>query len=365
MQKLNNVSLLRVVAMICIFLCHVALMAPVMDSPYWYFPLHFGVQIFMFVSGYLYGRKNVKSYKDHIKQRFTVLLVPYYIFIFVLFTAYAIYNISLITLPTFIQGIFCVNILGHEGAININHFWYLFYALVSYVFIPWLIALRNHTQGVADLSKTKVFLIYALIVFLVLLELFVALFTLGQVAFTCLIVGFFFGAKRDKKESEQEKNDFRVLSWKRDKLKICLYALAFIVFSVIFYFTVSDRLYLSTIPVLDNLVTKYSTAIVGVTFSVLFLTAFKFMNSKKLIEPFPFLDGISYYFYITHQVFVVFNDVAYTSLIFITPYLWLNIIIAFAAALISAIILKLVSQPIINLIKNKLLNPKKITSEEK
>lgn len=363
MQKLNNISLLRVVAMICIFFCHVVLVVgTTMDSPYWYFPLHFGVQIFMFVTGYLYGKKDIKSYKEHIKKRFTVILIPYYIFIIVLFAGFAIYDISLITLPTFLQGLFCVNIFGHQNII-INHFWYLFYILVSYIFIPWLIKLRNHMQKKIQLSKTKVNLIYTLIIFLVVLEIACTMFTEGQVAFTCLIIGFFFGARKNKVGSEEQEkvadDQPHTLSWKYDKLQICLYTALFLAFSVLFFLTVSDIIYLPTIW--DNLLTKYSTGIVGVTFSILFISAFKFLNTRKLIAPIRFLDGISYYFYITHQLFVVFGDNlrASISLIYITPYLWLNIIIAFAAALACACLLKLASQPLIKLIFKKKEKPSK------
>lgn len=350
MQKLNNVSLLRIVSTICIFFCHLVyeVFKPI-GEPYWYFPLHFGVQIFMFISGYLYGKKDIKSYKNYIKQRFSVLLIPYYIYILILFTSFAIYDHTLITLSTFMQGIFCFNLFGHS-TIFINHFWYLFYALVSYLFIPWLIALRNHWQKKINLSVTKTSLIYGLIGFLVLLELFVAMFLDGQVTFTCLLAGFFFSARSQKKEGQTTSKEYNTLTWKDNKFQICLYTFLFLGFSVLFYFVVTNRLLLPLIW--DNLLLKYSTAIVGVTFSILFISAFKFLNTKTLIAPLRFFDGMSYYFYITHQLFLIngTSPKAQLSFLYVTPYFTLNILIAFAVTLASAYLLKLVSQPLINLI---------------
>ena len=355
MQKLNNVSLLRVVATICIFFCHLVfeVFKPI-GEPYWFFPLHFGVQIFMFISGYLYGKKDIKSYKTHVKSRFTVLLVPYYIYIFILFTSFAIYDYNLINLPTFLQAILCANLLGHD-VIFINHFWYLFYALVSYLFIPWLIALRNHLQNKITLSKAKVNLIKIFILSLVVLEFFGAMFTEGQVTFTCLLIGFYFGAKGKKAENGMlnSENTPNTLSWKADKVKIILYTLIFVAFSVLFYFVVTNQIVLP--KALDNLLLKYPTAIVGITFSILFISAFKFMNTRKLIAPIRFFDGISYYFYITHQLFLIngTSPKAQLSFLYVTPYFALNILISFAVTLASACILKLISQPIINLILKK------------
>lgn len=80
--KDNTVSIARVLGMFFIMLCHLAT---------WYgieaFAQLFnvGVQLFLFISGYMYGKKHINDYGKWLKTKFLRICIPLYIFISFMF----------------------------------------------------------------------------------------------------------------------------------------------------------------------------------------------------------------------------------------------------------------------------------------
>ena len=79
LSESNAISLLRVIAMGAIVVCH---LLQGYDNPYCYL-FNIGVQVFLAISGYLYGCKTIHSWKSWFMTRFKKLYVPYLLFFLV------------------------------------------------------------------------------------------------------------------------------------------------------------------------------------------------------------------------------------------------------------------------------------------
>lgn len=58
MQKDLKISVIRLIAVLMIISCHI-LQGLKYEAAYW---VNLGVQVFFFISGYLYGKKEIKNY---------------------------------------------------------------------------------------------------------------------------------------------------------------------------------------------------------------------------------------------------------------------------------------------------------------
>lgn len=72
----NAISIVRVLAMLAIVLCH---FLQAYDNK-WAWVLNAGVQVFLVLSGYLYGHKEVGNWRKWFISRFVKLYVPLYIY---------------------------------------------------------------------------------------------------------------------------------------------------------------------------------------------------------------------------------------------------------------------------------------------
>ena len=77
-------SVLRLISAILIFVFHYLLTFTGYGKTF--FPLYFAVQVFLFISGFLYGDKKIKSLKDFYLKNFVKILVPV-IVVLIIFTA--------------------------------------------------------------------------------------------------------------------------------------------------------------------------------------------------------------------------------------------------------------------------------------
>ena len=73
MERNYKISIIRILSMISIVLCHI-FQAQKMTFAFW---LNVGVQVFLFMSGFLYGKKNIENTWSWIKRQFSKILIPY------------------------------------------------------------------------------------------------------------------------------------------------------------------------------------------------------------------------------------------------------------------------------------------------
>ena len=102
-NKDYSISCVRFIAMCFIVVCHMMQRDDFASDIYgahigWAFWFNIGVQMFLFISGFLYGKKESVDTVSFFKRAFPKILVDYYIFVIVMLIAIYIspsYNMSL------------------------------------------------------------------------------------------------------------------------------------------------------------------------------------------------------------------------------------------------------------------------------
>lgn len=87
-RESNAISVLRVLAMSSVVACHIL---QGLDNP-WAWILNVGVQVFLVMSGYLYGHKQIGDWKQWFVKRFQKLYIPYVLFVIVSVLAYWLFS---------------------------------------------------------------------------------------------------------------------------------------------------------------------------------------------------------------------------------------------------------------------------------
>ena len=102
----------------------------------WWFNV--GVQIFLCISGYLYGQKNTEKITSFYGKRFLKILVPYYIVFLIAGFFEAMFFSNVFSIARFGAGLVCrTTIAGGE------HLWFVPVILFCYVLTPVLGAYRD------------------------------------------------------------------------------------------------------------------------------------------------------------------------------------------------------------------------------
>jgi len=134
MKKDFVIQITRIVAMFMIIICH---LVQEFDNRYIQMTSQFfnvGVFIFIFISGYLYGTKNIDNPKKWIWNRFTKIMIPVYIFMIFIF------GLEICVLHNFeIKYVFIYLfdlqfILG--TVLGAQHLWFLTIIMICYIITP-------------------------------------------------------------------------------------------------------------------------------------------------------------------------------------------------------------------------------------
>ena len=133
----SSVSLSRVIGMVMIVLCHIASALGLSAVGQL---LQSGVQLFLFISGYLYSNKHIENGKRWLYQRFCRVCIPCYIWILLvccagLFARAALSGVSLLAYLLNLQGYhyifaFLPRVPGISG---LTHLWFITVLLVCYL----------------------------------------------------------------------------------------------------------------------------------------------------------------------------------------------------------------------------------------
>ena len=122
-----TISFVRMLAMICIVTCHV-MQYYNMELAWWF---NAGVQMFLCISGYLYGRKKIPAILAFYRKNFVKILIDYEIIILsVLAVTFLFTDISL-TVPSVLGALFTVVTI--EGG---AHLWFIPTILMCYLLTP-------------------------------------------------------------------------------------------------------------------------------------------------------------------------------------------------------------------------------------
>ncbi len=327
-----TISLIRFLAMIFIIACHI--MQYYQCALAWWFNV--GVQIFLCISGYLYGRKkeidDIKFYFKNFKKiyiGFLVVLIPFAVISYIRKTASAL---------IILKSLLCVGkIPGGE------HLWFIPTILLCYFLTPFFFRYFDKAA-----LKNKMILSY--LALMGLLFLVISLFTKHFYAawISCYATGFFLA---------------RLTKMKKQYKLVCNLIITFMIIANFAYILIEYVYKLKFEGAMKTLYTyycEYTHLLLGVALFILLKKVFdsinindeRYFHIHKLLKV---SDKYSYEVYLIHQ-FLILGPL---SMLKLTTVASLNIVIAlicifllaYLANKISSYILLCLNKIILKLIK--------------
>jgi peptidoglycan/LPS O-acetylase OafA/YrhL len=271
----------------------------------WWFNV--GVQIFLCMSGFLYGwHKDIKNGETFIIRNFKKVLLDYYLYLLPVIPIYLIFA------PHYLSSVKIIgSIFGSTNIDGLKHLWYVPYILFCYLITPILLKIN-------EILKNKRAIIFIITIILLLavnqavITLYVKYFTAAWI--NCYLIGFF-GAKLIKR-------GFSLNSIVGLLIPVCIALNAVKIRS-----PESGSLFIE----------QYAHAALGVS---LFFCLFSLLkkidgDNRRLMKLLNWTDRYSYDVYIVHHVYILgpFSVMALLNNKF------LNIIIVYVLIILTAFIL--------------------------
>ena len=318
-EKDYSISCVRLISLLLIVTCHMMQYCDFFLA--WWFNV--GVQIFLCISGYLYGQRSMKDIPAFVNKRLKKILLPYYItFVTVAILQYFFVR-DKIDLNRFFGGL----ILNKHLAGG-DHLWFIPVILICYAV---LILLDKYKEKYVKNSDS--FFIFFVASIVVAFVVFVLVFSYFRTdCIICYILGYCLGVNDTGKYIPY-------------KFFVGLFSFFAIIGNGIqIYFVIIGE---SIIP--KELIELYSLFRIynHVTLGIFLFIVLKFIFDKVMFRPSmrAFLDktdAYSYEVYVVHQ-FVILGPF---SLMRITNVLPLNIFIILLAVIALGVLLKLIDSHI-------------------
>lgn len=305
-----SISIIRAISLVLIISCHI-LQGLKLEAAYW---VNVGVQMFFFLSGFLYGLKNIDDIKDFYKKRFKRVMIPYIIILLImLFAEYKFNN------KKYEPNIILANLIGLQsffGRIKtLTHTWFISYILICYAITPILqkIDLKNIKQF--DFIKKLLFVC----LFISILSYFKVIYIIAP--WICnYVIGYFYS--RYYKKYEKKDIKFCIL--------FLIFTLIFLAFRIILQYKLFNIKWPNLIINNKTLIKQWSHVLLGCSICIWLYKALSKLNFKYNFI-FKYSDKISFHIYLVHQIFIL----NYFSLLNLTGNLALNIGIIFVVSIIA------------------------------
>ena len=286
----------------------------------WWFNV--GVQIFLCISGYLYGQSKKKDIIAFYKSRFIKILVPYFLIFIVVAILEIIFVRSEVSMVSIAGGMLCrTTIPGGE------HLWFIRYILLCYLITPLLTVFRD--KYVHDGKSWWIFSIISVALTSALFGVHIQSFNPAWM--TCYVIGYALGANK---------------GYCGKAVLISLFGSAAVVCNGIqMYVDYIARASFSGIwSTVYSYYQNYSHVLLGVSLFLIMMTTFdKIRYSDKFVRILNVSDKYSYETYLVHQFFIL----GPFSLMALTPIMPINVLIIIGCIIIATYVLKSVENPIV------------------
>lgn len=331
-EKNYSISLLRMLAVISIIFCHsFEYSSSIFINKGWILEsignyLANGVQVFLIISGYLYGNKqnNVNKPEENLfldsesRIRFLIknslkILKDYWIYcILVIFPVYYFKEPLVLTKRKIIE------VLITSDTINgVHHLWFIPYILCCYFLTSYLFDIKEYLKNRSKKSFIKgiIFLLFIIIIFSYFFKFY---FIYEWIC--CYVIGFFMT------------DIIKILNYSEKRaLKLFIF-LNFAILNILRYYCnyINPDFYTTNITLE---ITRWSQVFFAI---VVFLMIYKVkILSRSLKKILDFSDKYSYDIYLAHMIYVK----EALSVMFLTNVLILNYIIGLFLSVVSGIIL--------------------------
>lgn len=308
-QKSIAISYLRVVAIISIVACHFLQY----EDNNWAWILNVGVQIFFFISGFLYGFKQIGNWPHWFLRRIKRVYIPYIVVVFVLLPIYFVIGGDI---KSNIRSTICyvTDTQWFGGGIKgIGHLWFITAIFICYFITPVLHALRRKSS-----------LMLGLVICYEMLDLLVLHYNISF--FEPLFI-FSFG-----------------YFWVNSNRVSKKLSMAFVSIVAIGIICCIDWQH---ILMYDGIQNRMLHIFCGLSFSLLFIETLSRIKSLRLFRVSSLIDKYSYQIYLLHHPIIL----GPLSLMALTPFVGLNIIIILSLTTVSAYFLNTIYNRINRYIK--------------
>ena len=206
-NKDYSISCARFIAMVFIVACHMMQKDDFASDIYgahigWAFWFNVGVQMFLFISGYLYGKKNRIDTVEFYKKSFPKLLIDYYVFVFIILIAIHFSPLW----DTDSNGI--IGLLTFSSTIpGLGHLWFVPTILFCYLLSPILSEILNAIDKRSNI-RFWAEAILLLLVIRVVIKRFFGYFNPAWI--NCFVIGMIFS--RIEQKSMKSKRVFACLT---------------------------------------------------------------------------------------------------------------------------------------------------------
>lgn len=270
-----------------------------------------GVQIFLCISGFLYGQKNIDNVIDFYSKRLKKILVPYYL-VFVLFGIVEfIFARDLFSIKDFAFGIaLCSRIKGTE------HLWFIPTILMCYLITPLLQWYRNKC---VEVKRTIViFTVLGVIITSALIQGLTA--SSHSAWICCYVIGYALGMNENGK-------------YISEKVLMIIAGIIAVVGNAI-------QIYCDYIANIDftgfGIIKNYNHVMLGVFIFLLLKMIFEKVDLNKIGKLLKLSDAYSFEVYLVHQLLIL----GPFSLLGLTGYYLVNILIVLLGVCVLAFVLK-------------------------
>ena len=281
-KKDYSISFCRLLAMVFIITCHILQRDNVVTDVgkiqiKWAAWFNVGVQMFLFISGYLYGRKGTLNTAKFIKSSTLKILVDYYIFATIVI---ALYVISPVVTVSKIDLLGLYMFLPVEG---VEHLWFVSTILICYLLTPILKAILDEVQNNNDL-----FFWVNVVGLLVVVHLFHARFLASDRAWTnCYILGMVYSYLEKRKREN----------------RYCFYIM--ISMGIVLLLITQLLCDIYSITTHYNLILQYGHVFLGVGLVIVFRKIFSIIRSTgyggAILD---WSDQYSYDVYLVHHILI-------------------------------------------------------------
>lgn len=319
-----SISMIRLISLLMIITCHIMQYEDFFLA--WWFNV--GVQIFLCISGYLYGQAKKREVREFYKARSIKILLPYYIVVLFFSVIEAMFFRSSFSILRFVGSVFCrKTIAGGE------HLWFVCYILLCYAMLP---ILNEYRDSCVNNAKSLVrFSLISVSIVSILFGLFSAYFDPAWMS--CYVMGYCLGVNRQKNLIRQS------------AVIIAFAAIAILGNGVQIY--LSHFLKISFEGIYNDLFCifeNYNHAFLGIFLFLLMEQVFKNHQfgeqSKRTLD---ITDKYSYETYLVHQFFIL----GPLSLMELTSFFILNIVIIFVGIAVMAWILQKAEKKVLAIIQ--------------
>lgn len=332
-EKDYSISFVRFVATIMIIVCHIYQYYCVS----WTFWFNAAIQIFFFMSGFLYANKEISDPIKFMIGRFKRILIPYYLFVVVACA------IGLIFAPEECtwQDVMELLVLRVDGNyLALHNLWFVGHIMLLYFMTPLILKWMNYIE-----QKKKAVTVLAIILTFVGMYLFIALYTeYKPYSIICYFMGIVYGRAKVRC-----KKGFII------SIDIIVVVIMLISCSLQYYVQENHLQDMIDANKYDMYI-EWQTVnhvLMGMGLFVVLSSIYKLFNrlsKNNLCGAFLDLsDRYSYNIYIVHQIFIL----GAFSLYAVIDNVWIATVAVFAASILSAIVLQLPTDLLINMMSKK------------